>query len=190
MTYTIAAWHSLLTATSITACALPVADLVIALGQTGVIEEMGTLKEVSARPGFAKLFPPSDKQALEDDIADKGSSAYPGDKQPPKKSSEDAKPTDKRRQLGDHAAYGFYFSSLGVVLTSILLTLEVFTAFFQTFPSKLQCGILPKAKLTVSQVFGSSGGQTLVLLTVTIRPASISVSTRFSKLPELYFTLR
>ncbi|KAK7997070.1 hypothetical protein PG989_005110 [Apiospora arundinis] len=103
-------WGTTVVLATQSSCALPVADLVIALGQTGVIEEMGTLKEVSARPGFAKLFPPSDKQALEDDIADKG-------------------------QLGDHAAYGFYFSSLGVVLTSILLTLEVFTAFFQTFPS-------------------------------------------------------
>lgn len=58
-----------------------------------------------------------------------------GTRPPPKKSSEDDNPTDKRRQLGDYAAYGFYFSSLGVTFVVILLSLEVFTAFFQTFPN-------------------------------------------------------
>ncbi|KAK8042694.1 hypothetical protein PG994_013177 [Apiospora phragmitis] len=99
-------------------CALPMADVVVLLGQGGSIEEMGTLQEVSTRPGFAKLFSTSDKHTADDDMASKEPTADDGDRPPPKNSSEDTKPTDKR-----------------VAFVAILLTLEIFTAFFQTFPT-------------------------------------------------------
>ncbi|KAK8079856.1 hypothetical protein PG997_007674 [Apiospora hydei] len=125
-------WGTTVILATQSACYLPMADLIIMLGQDGSIEDMGTLPEVSTRPGFTKLFSPSDKHTVDEDTASK---EYTTAKPPPKKFTEDAKPNDKRRQLGDHAAYGFYFSSLGVAFAAILLALEVATAFFQTFPS-------------------------------------------------------
>ena len=107
---------------------------------------MGTLQEVSTRPVFAKLFPPSEKHIINDHAASKESASSAGDNQLPKRSPDDDKPTDKRRQLGDHAAYGFYLSSLGVVFTAILVGLEVFSTFFQTFPSELHNNISSRGK--------------------------------------------
>lgn len=114
------------------------ADLVVILRRDGSIEDMGALQKVSARPEFSKLFSTSDMHTVDEGITGNESITEDGTKPPLKKSSKDIKPTDKRRQLGDYAAYGFYFSSLGVVFVVILLALEVFTAFFQTFPSKLR----------------------------------------------------
>ncbi|KAK7956876.1 uncharacterized protein PG986_006098 [Apiospora aurea] len=125
-------WGTTVILATQSACYLSIADLIIMLGQDGSIEDMGTLPEVSTGPGFPKLFSPSDKHTAHEDVASKESTAV---KPPPKNLTEDATPNDKRRQLGDRAAYGFYYSSLGVVFAAILLVLEVFTAFFQTFPS-------------------------------------------------------
>ncbi|KAK8118640.1 uncharacterized protein PG998_003266 [Apiospora kogelbergensis] len=108
-------WGTTIILATQSACALPVSDLIITIGQKGTIEEMGTLQEVSTRPVFAKLFPPSEKHIINDHAASKESASSAGDNQLPKRSPDDDKPTDKRRQLGDHAAYGFYLSSLGDV---------------------------------------------------------------------------
>ncbi|KAK8059612.1 hypothetical protein PG996_009542 [Apiospora saccharicola] len=101
-------------------------------GKTGPSRRWAPCKKVSTRPGFTKLFSISEGHTMDDGIT---GTTDDGTKKPPKKPSEDNQPTDKRRQLGDYAAYGFYFSSLGVTFVVILLALEVFTAFFQTFPS-------------------------------------------------------
>ncbi|KAK8028838.1 hypothetical protein PG991_005894 [Apiospora marii] len=128
-------WGTTIVLATHSPCALPMADVVAMLRQDGSIEEMGTLQEVSARPEFTELFSTSDKHTVDNGMTSNEPTTNDGTKSPPKKLPEDDKPTDKRRQLGDHAAYGFYFSSLGVAFVVTLLVLEVFTAFFQTFSS-------------------------------------------------------
>ncbi|KAH8195785.1 hypothetical protein TruAng_010059 [Truncatella angustata] len=129
-------WGTTIILATHSAVPLHMADQILVLGKDGGVAELGSPTELTIRDGYVKSIFEGNKFRMTEveEIAasdDEKNALLTGALQLAKKSE----PIDKRRQLGDNTVYQFYFSSLGLGLTAILLVVEFSNAFLQTFPT-------------------------------------------------------
>jgi ATP-binding cassette subfamily C (CFTR/MRP) protein 1 len=117
---------------------LPSSDHIIALGSDGTIVEQGTFQQLNAAKGYVHSFcidHAADKsvEGEEDETNRATKSTYrPGKLQDASKMALHG----KKRQIGDWSVYRYYFSTLGWKMTCVFFFLQIFYAFFSTFPSE------------------------------------------------------
>lgn len=111
------------------------ADQILALNAGGFVNEIGQAHEIRQKEGYFSscynngIYEYHDPEELDSSNVEAG---VPTEKLP---KAVEAKDRDKRTQYGDTTVYRYYFSSLGLLYTVILLAIEVPNAFLETFPS-------------------------------------------------------
>jgi ATP-binding cassette subfamily C (CFTR/MRP) protein 1 len=112
---------------------LSIADQILVLGKDGIVTEAGSFTDLLGRGGYVSSISKTEKREVEDHPEEVVKEAAEPRLSP---RLEKSTPTDKRRQAGDRTVYRYYFSSMGIGFTAILLFSQASSAFLQTFPSK------------------------------------------------------
>ena len=135
------------------------ADHIIIL-EDGIISEQGSYSILSTAGGYTQTLvkgrqqhkSSSSSEAADDKgenvTADEETKAVIAKARKQYQMKEEAKNTDKRRQLGDRSVYKYYFGSIGMTYALTLVGLEFGWAFLEAFPSKFTSTAFLISRLT------------------------------------------